>query len=111
MSNSESDSVTGFDRAPTRYTGKGRETIDRIRDALGDESFTAWCIGNVIKYSDRKGLKGDPKEDRQKELFYRQMALHVMGKAIDPRSDRPGFEPYQKRDFGDLDLIRFMHLR
>lgn len=28
------DSIDGFDRAPDRYTGDGRETIDRIRDAL-----------------------------------------------------------------------------
>lgn len=89
-----SDSVAGFDRAPDRYSAKGRETIDRIRDHLGDEGFAAFCIGNAMKYEDRAGLKGDAADDQAKARWYWAMAAHVMHGAPDPRSDRPGFTSY-----------------
>lgn len=88
------DSATGFDHAPTRYTAKGRETIDRIRDDLGDEGFVALCLGNAMKYEDRAGLKGSADEDMKKARWYRQMAAHVRGEAEDPRAHRAGFAPY-----------------
>lgn len=92
----KSDSATGFDRAPDRYTTKGRETIDRIRDTLGDAGFIAFCIGNAMKYEDRAGnKKGEAAEtDAEKARWYRQMALHVKSGAADPRIDRPDFTPY-----------------
>jgi hypothetical protein len=72
-----SDSVTGFDRAPARYSAHGRETIDRIRDVLGDTGFVAT-------------------EDMAKANWYRQMADHVAYGTLDPRAGREGFEPYAR---------------
>lgn len=88
------DSAIGDDRAPDRYSAKGRETIDRIRDELGDDGFVALCLGNAMKYEDRAGLKGSADEDRKKAAWYRQMAAHVRGEADDPRVYRAGFAPY-----------------
>ena len=89
------DSPTGTDAQPARYTrADGRETLDVIRDVLGDAGFIAFCIGNAMKYEDRTGKKGDAEEDRKKARFYRQMAAHVRGEGPDPRSGRPGFVPY-----------------
>jgi len=88
--------ATGFTSAPERYTAHGRETIDRIRDELGDAGFRAFCIGNAMKYEDRAGRKGDPEGDAEKARWYRHMAAHIDGKAEDPRSDREGFVPYKR---------------
>lgn len=90
------DSATGFDVAPKRYTAQGRETIDRIRDILGDNDFIAFCLGNALKYEDRAGHKGDAGIDRDKARWYRAMMLHVGTGSPDPRSNRPGFAPYKR---------------
>ena len=91
------DSPTGTDAQPTRYTRPdGRETLDAIRDQLGDAGFISFCIGNAIKYEDRQGKKGDAEEDRKKAAFYLQMAAHVQGSGPDPRSGRAGFVPYRR---------------
>jgi hypothetical protein len=90
------DSPTGYDRAPDRYSTQGRETIDRIRDELGDEFFVAFCLGSARKYLDRLGLKGSPEEDRAKARWYLQMALHVGGYADDPRQGRFAFVSYER---------------
>lgn len=91
----ESDDTTGFTAAPTRYTRQGRETIDRIRDALGDQGFIAFCVGSAIKYEDRAGLKGDPEGDVAKAMWYRQMVDHVRDeRKPDPRAGRQDFQPY-----------------
>ena len=87
-------SDNGFNTAPERYTTQGRETIDRIRDDLGDEGFRVFCAGNATKYEDRAGAKGDPEGDAAKARFYRQMVAHLDGEAEDPRSGREGFVPY-----------------
>ena len=92
------DSDTGLDRAPDRYMAAGRETIDRIRDALGDEGFVAFCAGNAMKYDDRAGRKGDEATDREKATFYRCMANHVRSYGPDPRHGRPGFVSYHRED-------------
>lgn len=89
-------SSNGFHTAPKRYTGHGRETIDRIRDELGDEGFRAFALGNALKYEDRAGAKGDPEGDAAKARFYRQMVAHLDGEAEDPRSGREGFVPYSR---------------
>lgn len=94
-------SDNGFSTAPERYTTQGRETIDRIRDDLGDEGFRAFCAGNATKYEDRAGAKGDPEGDAAKARFYRQMVTHLDGEAEDPRSGREGFVPYSRPSEGD----------
>lgn len=93
-----SDDPVGFQNAPIRYLAKGRETIDRIRDELGDDGFVAFCIGNAMKYEDRAGLKGDAESDLLKARWYRAMVLHVTTGADDPRSDRSGFQKYHRME-------------
>lgn len=90
------DDATGFTVAPVRYSAHGRETIDRIRDVLGDTGFAAYCHGAAMKYEDRAGLKGDAEEDRKKARWYRAMMDHVLIGAPDPRAYRAGHEPYRR---------------
>lgn len=78
------DSATGYGRAPDRYSAKGRETIDRIRDALGDAGFLAFCEGQAIRYRDRIGLKDDAAQDTAKAEWYEKMVLRVQGRGPDP---------------------------
>ncbi len=98
------DSQTGADRAPKRYMATGRETIDRMRDlarvlfgdpGLADMVFAFHCLATSLKYDDRAGLKGDADVDRAKADWYRRMVDHVVNGGDDPRSARPGFEPWQ----------------
>lgn len=100
----ELDSATGHDRAPDRYMARGRETIDRMRDlahalfgdpGLADMAFAFHCLATAVKYDDRAGLKGAAEVDRAKAGWYRAMVDHVVGDGADPRSGRPGFEPWQ----------------
>lgn len=91
-----SDDNTGFYVAPKRYSAHGRETIDRIRDELGDGGFAAYCRGQVIRYTDRLGLKGDEDEDDAKARWYYEMYLHVTTGGPDPRHGREDFQPYQR---------------
>lgn len=86
----------GFNVAPKRYTRLGRETIDRIRDQLGDAGFRAYCEGTLMRYLDRAGAKGDYDGDMEKARWYQQMVDHLDGRAEDPRSGRLGFEPYRR---------------
>jgi hypothetical protein len=112
------DSATGFDRAPDRYSAKGRETVDRMRDeahsaaiellneigaepdldipveAIARLMFAYACRTHELKYEDREGLKDDPEQERKKAKWWRQMAAHVRGEGPDPRHERPGFVPY-----------------
>lgn len=90
------DSVAGFDRAPDRYSQGSRETIDTIRDELGDDAFVAFCVGTARKYEDRRGHKGDASGDQDKARWYRAMAAHVRGEGPDPRAGRPEFVPYKR---------------
>ena len=92
----ESNDATGFTSAPKHYATKERECIDRIRDDLGDAEFVAFCKGNVIKYRDRAGHKGDVEEDKEKATWYEAMAAHVEKGTPDPRSSRVGFVPYER---------------
>lgn len=112
------DTPTGFDRAPDRYTAKGRETIDRQRDsahflavlhydgvatpeqenALADLLFVYHCHMCAMKYRDREGLKDDVDHEQAKAHFYSMMAQHVENPTVvpDPRSNRPDFKPYER---------------
>ena len=98
----------GTATAPDRYMAQGRETIDRIRDRLGDEGFIFFCRGNAMKYMDRAGLKDSATKERDLRcaLWYRQMARHVrltsewgLDNVKDPRHERSGFEPYCRQGY------------
>ncbi len=95
----EGEDAIGLNTAPHRYMQHGRETIDLIRDMLGDEYFMAWCRGSVLKYRCRAGAKGDVLGDAKKADFYELMAFHVAGVGTpDPRSERPNFAPYSREE-------------
>ena len=103
------DTPTGHDRIPDRYTGHGRETIDEMRDYLGDEAFAYHCEATAMKYWRRLGKKGDPADDLAKMTWYQRMAAHVRtgGQIPDPRAGRPGFQPYERRSVPD-DVAAFL---
>jgi hypothetical protein len=64
------------------------ETIDAIRQTLGDAGFVAFCHGNALKYLARAGHKDAAAQDLAKAGWYCQMAAHVTDPARfnDPRS-------------------------
>mgnify|MGYP000609010699 FL=1 len=104
------DSITGHDRAPDRYSSKGRETIDRMRDlahemfadpALADAAFAFHCAATAVKYEDRAGLKGDAAVDEAKARWYREMERHALGLGEDPRSGRATFTPWTRHAVDD----------
>ena len=76
--------------SPSHYTQGGRECIDEIRDVLGPVGFTAFCLGNAMKYQYRAGLKGPAHVDLAKALWYERMAT-----GDDPRKD--GREQFRSR--------------
>lgn len=95
------DTPTGH--IPAHYDGNNREPIDEMRDYLGDEAFAYHCEATALKYWRRLGKKGDAADDLAKMTWYQRMALHVRtgGKVPDPRSNRPGFQPYERRPVSD----------
>ena len=109
------DTPDGFDRAPDRYMGQERETIDRMRDEahvladaivgagisftpekLADLLFAFHCRATAMKYSDRAGAKGDVVGDHRKANWYRAMERHILKNGPDPRAERPDFVPYKR---------------
>jgi hypothetical protein len=62
---------------PAHYAATNIETIDYLRDKLGDDGFVAFCAGNALKYLSRAGRKGDAAEDFAKAAWYCQMAAHA----------------------------------
>lgn len=120
LASPRADSPAGFDRAPTRYMAKGRETVDRMRDAahaladslydgvpgaraedadqLARMMFIYACETHALKYEDRLGRKDgvDPARDQDCARWWRTMAAHVWGDGPDPRAGRPDFVPYAR---------------
>lgn len=93
---------TGFTAPPAHYGRLGeREAIDRIRDAMTDEQFAAFCVGSALKYLMRAGRKDDNlAEDLAKADWYTEMFAHVAseGALPDPRHRRgDAFIPYVRR--------------
>lgn len=88
---------TGTDTIPARYDTGERETLDRIRDLLGDGLYVGGCLFNVLKYLDRAGKKGPAGLDEDKALFYLQSAANVLLDFPDPRHKRHGFVPYDRQ--------------
>lgn len=58
---------------PKHYTVGGIETIDYIKDKLGN-NFKHYCIGNIIKYVSRAEYKNGL-EDYQKAMVYLQWVI------------------------------------
>lgn len=72
---------------PGHYLRGRLETIYKIHDALGPEGFKAFCIGNVIKYTDRSPGKGND-EDLKKAQVYLGWAIHGLPEPVDGRVPR-----------------------
>ena len=71
-------------RHPDHYTAGSIETIDYIRDMLGAGPFSAYCLGNVIKYVSRHDKKGDPVTDLRKAKVYLEWAIEAVSEAEKP---------------------------
>ena len=56
-------------KSPNHYTFGGIETIDYIRAKLTKEQFEGYCLGNILKYTSRAGLKNGV-EDLEKAQEY-----------------------------------------
>jgi hypothetical protein len=86
----------GYYERPDRYSKKGRETIDRMRDLVSDEAFVAFCRLTALKYRDR-GDEEKPGSIKKAE-WYEAMAQHVETPQLfpDPRSHRDAFLPYER---------------
>ncbi len=63
--------------SPAHYTAGAVETIDKVEAVTdGLDSRAAVALGNVIKYCDRAGLKGDAAEDLAKANNYAHRLLY-----------------------------------
>ena len=59
---------------PVWYMSGELETIEKIKAVtLGLDGFDGYLLGNVIKYCDRAGLKGDAAVDLAKAANYASM--------------------------------------
>jgi hypothetical protein len=55
---------------PPHYTQGGIETIEYIRAKTSPDEYIGYLRGNIIKYTSRIGMKGDPKQDAGKIKWY-----------------------------------------
>jgi hypothetical protein len=55
---------------PPHYTSGGIETIDYIKAKMSPDEYIGYLRGNILKYTSRIGLKGDPVEDSGKIVWY-----------------------------------------
>ncbi len=64
-------------RRPNRphYKVGGIESIDVIRAKLPPEAYYGFCMGNVMKYTQRAGHKGERLDDLKKALDYLRWAI------------------------------------
>lgn len=73
--------------SPKHYVSGRLETIYKIEDTLGPEGFKAYCLGNVIKYTNRHEHKGGD-EDLKKAQVYLGWAIHGLPEPVDGRVPR-----------------------
>lgn len=62
--------------SPIHYNMGNTETIDVIRDQLGDKGFAAYCQGNITKYLSRFRYKNGA-EDLRKARWYLDKLISV----------------------------------
>lgn len=55
---------------PNHYQHGGIETIDLIEATLSEEEFIGFLKGNILKYRERAGHKGDAETDYSKAKWY-----------------------------------------
>lgn len=54
---------------PSHYTYGAIETIDYIKQVVGEEGFKGYCLGNILKYISRAEHKNGI-EDYKKAMWY-----------------------------------------
>lgn len=74
---------------PNHYTTGEIEVIKYIRDKLGCEEFTGYCIGNVMKYISRWRHK-DGKQDLEKAKVYLQWAIESANRELEGKKNGTG---------------------
>lgn len=52
------------------YKRGSMQTIERLQELLTAEQFEGFCRGNVLKYAERAGYKGDEADDVDKLIDY-----------------------------------------
>lgn len=68
---------------PAHYNAGAIESIDMIRQCLGEEGFKGFCLGNALKYLQRARFKGTEDTDIAKAIWYLRMY-----RGDDPRKER-----------------------
>lgn len=63
-------------KSPAHYTQGKIECHQAIREALGDDGYVAWCIGNIFKYLWRHKLKNGT-QDLEKAQTMIDMLMRV----------------------------------
>ena len=63
-------------KSPAHYTQGKIECHQVIREALGDDGYCSWCIGNIYKYLWRHKYKNGI-EDLEKAQQFLDMMMRV----------------------------------
>ena len=61
--------------SPSHYQMGNKETIHIIEDMLGQESFIAYCQGNVAKYISRFQHKNGVEDLRKAEWYLKKLIM------------------------------------
>ena len=64
--------------SPAHYSQYTPQTIQRIRDILGEEGFQAFCLGCTIKYIERYKSKDTPIVNLKKAKKYLGWCINSM---------------------------------
>lgn len=88
------------------YKQRQRESIEIIKDALTDEQFKGFLIGNIYKYLNRYEYKQDPQGDLYKAASY----IYALIRVLDyPQIENP-FQPYLSDETSTMGTDRDMCL-
>lgn len=63
-------------KSPAHYTQGKIECHQAVREALGDDGYCSWCIGNIFKYLWRHKYKNGI-EDLEKAQQFLDMMMRV----------------------------------
>lgn len=74
---------------PSHYQMGHRETIHIIEDMLGQESFIAYCQGNIAKYVSRFQHKNGV-EDLRKAEWYLKKLIWLLDKEVEQLRSKKG---------------------
>ena len=81
--------------SPAHYEiAPGIEAWDVIAATLTEEELRGFCLGNILKYRLRAGMKGNPESDLAKAQWYRDQmegiaVLGPCGNEVSGLGERP----------------------